>query len=75
MIQNYSVVAHGSFLEEVSLMIRSAVRRAPIIHNGTPFPGRVDAPVKYRLEIKESLIGGRNILSWFNPCDRPKAAP
>ena len=75
MTYSLHLVDQGQSFVDESLIIRSAARRAPIIHNGTPFPGLVDAPVKYKFDTMASLIGGRKMLSWFKPCDRPKAAP
>ena len=53
----------------------SSASAALIMHSGTPLPGRVDAPTKYRPRTAPSLMDGRNTASWFRPCDRPKAAP
>ena len=53
----------------------SSASAALIMHSGTPLPGRVDAPTKYRPRTAPSLMDGRNTASWFRPCDSPNAAP
>ena len=44
----------------MSLTTTSAVSLAPIMTNGTPFPGRVDAPTRYRLRLCGCRIRGRS---------------